>query len=78
VALRRSVSKRPMFTPIVTAASVAAACASERPKRSRPCGGVSFSRRLEMKAAAAFPPNTTPRERAAMPSTRLSVNLEGR
>ena len=35
VAFRRSVSKRPISTPIVTAASVAAACASERPKSKR-------------------------------------------
>ena len=38
VAFKSGVSKRPMSTPIVTAASVAAACASERPNRSRTCG----------------------------------------
>ena len=47
VAFKSGVSNSPMSTPIVTAASVAAACASERPKRSRPCGRLRPSKREE-------------------------------
>ena len=77
VALRRSSSKSPISTPIVTAASVAAAWASERPNRSRTCGRENASRRPDRYAAAAFPTNTTSSDKPAIASTRGSVNFAG-
>ena len=77
VALRRSSSNSPISTPIVTAARVAAACASERPKRSRTCERASPRTRPDRYAAVAFPTKTTAIDSAAIASTRRSVNFSG-
>jgi hypothetical protein len=77
VALRRSSSKSPISTPMVTAASVAAACASESPNRRRTWGRAKPRMRPERNAAAAFPTKTTRSDRPAIASTRRSVNFAG-
>ncbi len=71
-------SKSPISTPIVTAASVAAACASERPKSSRTCGRLKPEQAgRESSAAVGLPTKTTTSERAAIAITRRSVNAAG-